>query len=282
MKKLKKLVSVLAAALLLAALPHGSMLTVYAAGTTFYVFYDSDDDQWYYQRDTSSRNIDIEQKEAFQLKDVISDGDIVVVEGRGNQNDGLTLDVSKARLSNLTLKNAATVVIHTNGIDECYVLDGTVAAVNGNVTNAYVYDKGSVTFNNNIGILNITRSSGDIRANVSCSGTVDYVSATDEHRTRYECFNVAAGRLSITNGTLDTDEAYYSKTGSVPAAPSEPTPQPAPSAKPAQAAQNAAKPSASEYDDVPKTGESAAPYLWLLGTAALCFAGKLALKKSSR
>lgn len=282
MKKMKKFVSVLVAALLLAALPHGNMLTVYAAGTSFYVFYDSEDKEWYYQRDTSTHNIDIEQKEAFQLKDVISNGDIVVVEGQGGSSNGLTLDIGNVRLSNLTLKNAATVIIYTNGIDECFVLDGTVAAINGNVANAYIYDKGSVTFNNNVGSLNVTRSDGDLRANVGCNGTVDHVIATDAYSTRYECFNVAAGKLSITNGTLDTSEAFYSKTGSVPAASSEPAPQPAPSAKPAQTTTNTAKPSSDEYDDVPKTGESVTAYVWLLCTAALCFAGKLALKKSSR
>ncbi len=271
MKGFKKFASLLAAAALLAVLPGGSALTASAQSpTTYCVFYDSDDDAWYYQKDTSTYNNQIEQKESFQLKDVIQEGDIVVVEG-ASSGSGLSLDLSNVRLSNLTLKETKTVVISAKSVDECYVLDGTVGAVNGDVTNAYVYGSSSITFNNSISNLKIIGTT-DVHAYVTAGGTVSHVIAVDDIKTHYEYFNVAFGKLEIEDGGLVTDSAYYSKTASSPAS------APAPSAAPAApAASNSA---ASEYDDVPKTGEGAPIVLWMMGIAAVCFAGKAVLKRA--
>ena len=279
MKKFKKFASLLAVTALVAAFPGSKMMTVSAqTPTTFCVAYDSDDNDWYYQRDSSTWNVNIERKEAFQLKDVIQNGDIVVVEG-ASSDTGLNLDISNVRLSNLTFKNASTVIVTTAGVDACYVLNGTVAAINGDVTKAEVYDISSVTFNNNVADLKII-GTNDIHSYVSAGGTVGHVLAVDENRTYYEYYDVASGKLDIEDGGFHTDSAYYSETPSASSGTAQTT-QPA-AQNPAPAAQPAPAPAASsagEYDHVPKTGEGAPVYLWFMGIAAVCFAGKLALKK---
>src|SRR5699024_6832063 len=109
------------------------------------------------------------------------------------------------------LNNASTVVVTTNGIDSCYVLGSSVAAVNGDITNAYVYDTSSVTFNNSISTLQILGSS-DINANVTVAGTVGHLIGKDNTTTYYDFYNVAAGKLVISNGTVKTEESDYSTT----------------------------------------------------------------------
>ncbi len=283
MKKWKKLVSLLAAAAMLTLLPDASTLQARAEEpATFYARFDTDKNQWRIQKGAWDDNS--EGREVYYLNndsDRIKDGDILVVmsNGTGESLGELTVD---ARLSNLTFQNSAGVVT-AKGIDSCYVLGGSVAAVNGNVTNAYVYDKTICTFNNNVNTLHLY-STDETEASVSVGGTVGHLIEEVDGFLVREGYNFAAGKLYYDeNGAFSTDVYYFSSSPSVssPSANSQPVAQPTPTAKPAPAATPTptAKPApAGEYDDVPKTGESSLP-LWLMISAVLCLTGSFALKK---
>lgn len=281
MKKMKRFVSLLAAAALLAILPNANVLTVSAAEPATYVItYDNDAQDWRYQAG-STWSEETETRELYYLQQSIKDGDAVVIEGACDGNP-INLDVN---LGNLTLKNAATVIITAKSINDCFILGGSVAAVNGNINNAYVYDNGSCTFNNNINTLQLF-GSDDIHTSATVAGTVAHVIAKGNNGNFYECYNVAAGKLEIEDGSLRTDAAHYSTTGSAPAdsntqANAQTNTQSGATQAAASQNQTTSKPSDSEYDDVPKTGEDNSAYLWLFGIAAVCLTGKTALKKSA-
>lgn len=263
MKKLRKIVAMLAAIALCVLLPGANTLNASAAEpTTYWVKCISG--EWRFQPGTWS---DTENhRELYYLYESIKDGDIVVVDGSGSTP--LQLNVS-VRLSNLTFKSATPAVVSAKSIDECVVLQDSVVAVSGNVSTAYVYDNATCTFNNNVGTLNVVGVNTAFIANVTCTGTVDHLVGQADGNTYYEAYNVAAGKLVIQSGSLKTDSTHYSTT---------PSGTPAVQAPAAEnATQNAA--SSNEYDDVPKTGESNLIF-WLFGIAALCFTGKYMLKQA--
>lgn len=279
MKKLKKFISLVAAAALLVMVPGGNVLTASAEEpAAYYVRYVAGDNEWRFQRG-SSWDDNAEHRELYYMQQDIKDGDTVVIDGTGTLN--VTLN---ARLGNLTLNNASTVVVTTNGIDSCYVLGSSVAAVNGDITNAYVYDTSSVTFNNSISTLQILGSS-DINANVTVAGTVGHLIGKDNTTTYYDFYNVAAGKLVISNGTVKTEESYYSTTPSDTASgtaqQSTAPAQESSSQTSAQTTQASQSSDADEYDDVPKTGESNL-ILWLAAAAVICLGGSYGLKRSAK
>lgn len=280
MKKIKKLVSLFAAALL-CLMPFGNTtLTAYAAEpVTYYVKYVPDIDEWRYQVG-SSWNDQNNHRELYYLKLDIKDGDLVVVNGIGN----LELELS-AHLSNLTILHANQVNITANGIDHCYVLKNSCAVINSDVTNAYVYGTTVCNFNKNVTTMEIF-SDGGVHATVGCIGTVTHLKGLEGNERPYECFNFAANTLSIVDGTLKTDASHYSTTSTAAttantvtntdtSATNTTANTPAPSAPAASTTV-----ASGEYDDVPKTGDSFAA-MWLLGTAALCFFGSHLLRKEA-
>ncbi len=279
MKKLKKLAALCFTAVLLAILPGSNALTVLADGpVTYCVLYDEEDNEWYYQTGVSHYDPNIEIKEYFLLKDVIKDGDILVVEGLSDGN-GVDLDISNVRLSNLTIARAKTAIIRTKAVDECYVLENSIASISGTVTNAYVYENAAVTFHNDISYLEI-RAQDDLFAEVGALGTVGHVRGVlNNGVVPYDLYDFAQGKLEIEYGSIQTPEEFYSKTPS--AAPAAPA-QPAASTQSSAPAASSGSTSSGEYDDVPKTGEGLPVYLWLIGIAAVCCAGKavIAFKKA--
>lgn len=260
MKKGKSIAALFAmtVALLLA---FQSSLTASAAGNTYIIHYNAEEEEWYYQAG-STWNDDIESRELYYLQQDIKDGDLLVVEGNGG-----VIKVN-VRLSNLSLLHGASAIVTANSIDECYLFGGSVCAINGNVTNAYVYEDAAVTFNNSVGTLQII-GEYDVNASATVAGTVSRVIAKDNDGVYYEYSNFTQGKLKIENGEMKTEEQYYSTSPSAAAPPTQ-TSQP----------QKASATSASEYDDVPKTGEGATVY-WLLGIAVACLAGRYALRKIS-
>ncbi len=272
MKRFAKFVSLLTAAAALALLPGANTLQVSAdSPTTFYLRFNAGSNDWRMQRGTWDENS--EGRELYYLNngdEKIKDGDIVVVQPPNGQasNTDLTIDV---HLSNLTI-NRTSAVVKTKGIDECYVLGDSYAAINGDVTNAYVYDNAICTFNNNVNTLTVN-AEDNIQASISVGGTVAHLIELSYGNVRIDRYNFAAGKLYYNvNGVLETTAEYYSTTptSDTPAASAPAAPQPAASPSPA--------PSSDEYDDVPKTGESNL-ILWLAGISALCFAGSFALRK---
>lgn len=272
----------LMAAALLAVVPSSNTLQVSAAEpTSFYVKFDIDRGDWRMQ--TGSWDEENEGRELYYLNngnDRLKDGDILIVlpndkdpeaEDQKQQTGG-TLTIN-ARLGNLTV-NRAHVVISTKGVDECHVHGDSYAAISGDIANAYVYDNGICTFNNNVTNLRlVSTEKNTVRTEVSVAGTVDYVSVANPGGIYEQYYNFAAGTFFFTAGSgLMTDPANYSKDGTAPAA-SAPAASPAPAQNPAPA-----KTSSGEYDDVPKTGEShLIPWLFLL--SGVCLAGHLMMRK---
>ncbi|MGN1147772.1 MAG: LPXTG cell wall anchor domain-containing protein [Lachnospiraceae bacterium] len=268
MKQIKKVLSLLAAAVLLCLVPLDSN-TLYVKAeepVTYYVKYIADINEWRFLPGSSWDENGYHRELYYMLLD-IKDGDLLVVEGTDSM---LTLDLN-VRLGNLTI-NHANALITAKGIDDCYVLRDSFCAVNGDVTNAYVYDNAVCTFNNNVNYLEVTGSYGVSEA-VTVGGTVGHVKGVLDDRVFYDVYNVAAGKLSIENGDLETDAQYYSTT------PTENTSVNTSTDTAAAATTPAAPADTSEYDDVPKTGESNI-ILWLLGIAAMCIAGSFFLRKS--
>lgn len=263
MKKLKKMVSLLMVAALCALLPGANALTASASTpVTYYVKYVEHDSQWRFQ-EGSSWNVNGFHRELYYMYEAIKDGDSIVIDG---SNPGFTLEVP-VRLKNVTLLHGAAAVVTASSIDECYILRDSVAAINGNVTNAYVYDNGRCTFNNNVGTLTIQNdfflvNDTLLHANVGVNGTVNHLIGKDNVQVHYEHYNFAAGTLVITDGDVKTDPANYSNTPS------------------SGSNKNTSSSSSDEYDDVPKTGDSNLIF-WLLGISALCLAGRYTLKKTA-
>lgn len=263
MKKLKKIVSLLTAVAICALLPGFNTMTVQAEGpTTFYIKYVSNDEmsEWRYQTGAIAWNENASNSHLFYLGDHIKDGDVVIVDGNAIKTP---LKIP-AHLSNLTLVQNTSVVVTTNGVDECFVHKNNVSAVNGDINTAYVLNNAGVTFNNNVQNLFVSDTSG-IHCVVSVGGTVGHLNGTDVDKTYYDYYNFQAGTLSIKDGKVLTDAQYYST-----------TPTNAPANTPAQGSQSS---NSGDYDDVPKTGESNMIY-YLLGVAALCLMGRAYIKKS--
>lgn len=279
MKKFKRIVSLLAAAAILFLMPGMNTLTVHAEEpVTYYVKYLPNDDQWRFQAGTSVWDDKAVHREIYYMEQDIKDGDIVIIDG----NKAGSVLKFPVRISNLTIMPGSYIVFHANSIDECYVLHDSTAAVNGDVTNGYVYDNAVCTFNNNVGTLQILDDSG-LHATVTVGGTVNHLNGKDNLYTYYDYYNFAAGKLVTKDGRVQTDAKDYSTTA--PAADATQNQQPAPDqntqpqAQPAENTQpTPAQTSSGEYDDVPKTGDSNTVFL-LLGISALCLAGRTYLKR---
>ncbi len=286
MKRLKKFVALFTLAAVCLAVPGLGKITVNAAEPTTYVLnYSASNSEWRY-KEASSWSAEVQDRELYYLQQNIKDGDYIVIDN-DVENNPLSLKVS-VRLGNLTFKNTVGVpVVYANGYDSVYFLDGTSGAVNGDVSHAYVYGSAKANFNSNVNTLEMIGVSSDksnnLHATINGVGTVNHLIAKDnrDQSTFYEAYSFAAGKLVIEDGSLKTDAKDYSTTAS--AAPAETTPaateQPAQTAAPAQPAQSTAA-SSSEYDNVPKTGESTA-MIWLLGAAVVCMAGGYTIRKKS-
>ena len=267
-KKLTKITTVLTAAAMLTAFPGFSTLKASAEEPeTYSIAYVEDRDEWRWQ-EGSPYNEDKSGSDIYYLKDHIQNGDALVI--YGTPDESITVEVP-VHLSSLTLvSTSGTAVVHTNGIDEAFVLADSVAAINGNVKNAYMYDNARATFNNNIESLEVNAPDG-VYSVVTCGGTVGHAKGYYEDNVFYDIYNVAAGKLSIETIEVKTDAQFYSTT------PSAAAPQSSAPAQTGSSSQTGS--SAGDYDDVPKTGEPNTIVV-LLGIAALCFMGSRAFKRA--
>ena len=228
--------------------------------------------QWRRQIGTWDDNL--EGREPYYLNEGderVKDGDIVVVlpnlpitEGFEEEEDGYaakrvkqatdqTVISINAHLSNLTISRSSA-FLSTGGVDECYVLGDSYAAIGGNVTNAYVYDAADCTFHNNVANLRLYNSKGRLDdagsdekwlPNVTVGGTVDYASVSDVGGLYAEYWKFASGTFRFDDKKgLETYSGNYSTSGS------------APSSAPRGVAASQNTSQSDGYDDVPKTGES--------------------------
>lgn len=272
MKKVKKIISLLAASAMLLVASFGSnTLTVEAAEPVTYTLqYDFDDDDWRFQvgypwDDTA------EHRELYYMEQAIKDGDIIVVEGENSNSLNLNLNIT---LSNVTLSQSDFVCIGANRIDNVYVTGDSSGSFSGYVDHAYVYNYGIANFNNDVGTLEVQSNENDIRATVGVAGTCAhlYATASNGATVMYDLYSFRTGSLHMSDGMLNTAESNYSKT---PGAISSAT-----QATASTTTSTSSSAASSEYDDVPKTGESNLT-VWLFGIATISFVGSLALRRKS-
>lgn len=276
-KRSKAFVLSLAAAVLLILLPLSSAFTVQAEEpATFSVKYFSGRG-WRCQPGAefvdSAGDADLGYLHLY-----LKDGDLVIIYPGDDPNEHL--DLGTAKLSNLTIHQGATAIVKTGGVKDCYVLAGAYCAINGDVTNAYLYDSVTCNFNNNV--LDMTLYidySGSQRSSIGCLGTIGrfYVHSLVNDSYVSLFYNVKTGGSIMQDGTFCIPSDKYSPTpteeytkamenASAPAAPAPSTPAPAAPAD--------------EYDKVPKTGDSTA-CLWLYLASAVFGIGGFALWKKT-
>lgn len=256
MKHFKKLLSILAVLALCLTPLLGTPLTANAAeGTTYYVQYVPSLNTFRYQ--VGSWQDGQEHWDLSALAANIKDGDLLVIDDTHDAGINLSVNVS---LSNLTVVDGNAVVVSAKKITDFYALQGSVSAVNGDITNAYIYDNSIANLNNNVKNVNIINSKGDLlEASVAVVGTCDHIVASGKSYKHFEHYNFKANTLYVEKGVLKTAAENYSKTPSATnTTPSTPS---------------------SEYDDVPKTADARFNPLWLALAGILCLAGSIYVKK---
>ncbi len=263
MRRMKKVLSVMLSLCLMIAAFCFAKLNVAAEEPVTYTL-KVVDGSWNYQPNYPWDD-EVQERELYYMFQEMKDGDKLVISDWSDQLE-LTLD---KKLSNVTIEGCSYGIITAPAFENVYVLNGSKVAFNGDVNGAYVYEESIVNFNNNVNYLEVN-AKFPLKANVRVLGTVNHLKAQDTEEVHYEFYNFAAGRLSIEEGKLKTDDEYYS---SAPVAESTTT------TTPATTTTNSNTSSATdELDDVPKTGDVES-YYWLLALAVVCMAGGLYLKK---
>jgi len=272
-KKVTLFLSVLTAVFLLVLLPGSNALTARAESNTYSVkFFGGDINGWRYV-DGNEFPADAQHQNADDLRHILKEGDAVVVFS-GDASPTSTLNLGNAKLSNLTIMMGDTsAVVHTGGIKDCYILEGAYAAINGDVTNAYLYDYVTCNFNNNVLDLTLyVKETPD--SDIACLGTVGHFYVEANGSPWRNLYDLPAGALIMSKGAFPYEqysstpsEAYLqaraAADGTTPAA----TPAPAPSTS-----------SDDEYDKVPKTGDNSS-VAWLLWCAAALLAGSRLMRR---
>lgn len=206
-------------------------------------------------------------RELYYMHQSIKDGDKLVVDDASTSLD-LTL---YQRLSNITIARSADSVIHTPGVDNVYMLSGTVAAINGDVTNAYVYDNVKVNFNNSVDYLELNDKTFPFTSSIRVLGALNHYKSQENGNVWHDWYNFTYGTFYMEAGSIRTSTSDYSTTAPTPA---PATPAPAPATKPSTSAGD-------ELDDVPKTGDYAT-YYWMFGLAAACLVVGMGFQFASR
>ncbi|MDE6642227.1 MAG: hypothetical protein K2K63_17090 [Acetatifactor sp.] len=280
-KKMKLFVSMLAAAAMLVLLPGGNAMTAHAeeAKTYSIKYIGGDINDWRYVPGNTFED-GMYHRELYYLKlNDLKDGDLIVIYPGDEVPNGKELDLSGFRLGNLTVHRDANVVVKTNGIKDCYVLAGAYAAINGDVTNAHLYDSVTCNFNNNV-LDMVLHVSGDAKSSIACTGTVGMFQVLEDSTNNTRCvfysipnntMKFYGGGIQFANCPSEPTEAYLQAKAAAGETTAAPETTPAPAAN------------SSEYDKVPKTGESsqAAWLIGLVGAAAILFAGSYGLYKKT-
>lgn len=269
MKKFKKLLGgLMAFVVCLVPLLSTAMPVQAAEPTTYYVKYVDNGTIAEWRMQYGTWNETYSTREIYVLETEIKEGDKVVIEGTGDK--GLTLNIN-VQLSELTFASTSSTtppIVNVKGVDNVYGILGSTFVVNGDVKNAYIYDACVCNLNNNVSYLEITNSVSDcVGATMYVGGTVDHAKCIGKTKTIFDLYSFEAGSFVTHTGALWTKGEQCSQ-----------TPPEAEVATPAPSTTTSTSTS-SEYDDVPKTADIRFNPLWLVGLAAVCFAGSCALRK---
>ena len=274
-KKLKALVSLLAAAAVLALLPGSNTLTAKAEEAKTYSvrFVGGDINDWRYVEGNTFDDTAY-HREIYYLNQVLKAGDAVVVYA-GDTSPNKELHLADVKLGNLTIHQNASAIVFTGGVTDCYVLAGAYTAVNGDVKNAYLYDTVTCTFNNNVVdmVLNISDAP---HSDISCAGTVGHFRTVSSTGARtFEFYDIPKNVMRMIGGTYQIaqssptpSDAYLEAMNSN----SDTTAEAAPS--------STTTASSDEYDKVPKTGEHNM-IIWFVCAAVVLFTGSYVLYRKS-
>ena len=249
MKHMKKFLALVATLVLFLAPLLSTPITAHAAdATTFYVKYVPSLNQFRFQKGTWDATQ--EHWDLSILNSSIKDGDNLAIDCTDGRGVILSVDVN---LGELTIVNGNAAVITAKSVKTVYALSGTTSAINGDVTTANVYGDATLNFNNNVKVLNLA-SSGFVQP----QGDINVIGTCDELHIENSsnAYSFQKDTLRIREGKIVTDIKYFSST-----APTTPST------------------SSDEYDDVPKTADSRFTPRWLVGLAAVCFAGSAGIKK---
>ena len=272
---MKKLFSILSVALFAVILFFQSTINAEAADpTTYYVQYDADAKQWYYQVGSSwDDTVPPPKREIYYMIQDMKDGDYVVVEATEGWPE-LKLDF---HLGNVTVTPNSSCMISAKSIAECYILHDSYVSITADVEHAWVYDNASCNFNLNCNTLELLYAD-EPTMSVGVLGTCNEFIAHNMNTsaTLYHLWNFTDDLIFNDTYLRTSADSYSINPPSTPAASIVPNT----SSSTAPATSTPAASDADEYDDVPKTGESAA-YLWMFAIAALCFAGSYSFKKKS-
>lgn len=268
MKKIKKLITVLAAAAAMILLPGAFTITASAEEPNTFILNYSTEDGWYMILDEEKylENPPHKVMDAFFLG--VKDGDIVVV--YNSVEDAPLLDLRDLHLSNLTVSANVFTMISVGSVDECIFLQSTKCSLTGQVNYAFIFDPCLVNFNSNVQTIDIQVPETNCESTVGCSGTVGSMRVLFGNNSSYTMYNFKPDTLYFEEGSLKTAQGNFTMT------PPAATPAPAPTSAP-----QAPGGSSGEYDKVPKTGESNA-FVWLLAAALLCTAVSLEAKRAAR
>ena len=268
---MKKLLSIFAVAFFALILGAQNIIPVAAAEpNTYLVEYNDEKDDWYYTPGSPGADDETPQKrEIYYLLQILKDGDYIVVDSTKGTGT-LKLDFT---LGNLTILPNSSALITCKGVQEYYQLHDSTVSLFANVEKAFVYDNAVVNFNNNVNTLELIFE-GEPTMVAHVMGTCKDFIVHNPETTLTHLWNFREPLL-YNQGVLST--AYGTYDINPPAAPAAPIVSTTPSSTPT-ATPSAPSSSADEYDDVPKTGESAA-FLWIFALAALCFAGSYSFKK---
>lgn len=290
-KKIKLFVSMLAVAAMFVMLPDSSAMTAKAAGNTYSVKYlGGNTNAWcYVPGSTFDEALYPKGVDVLKVLDLQNGDNIVVYPGETETYKDL--DLSGFTLNSLTVHQNAKAAVITDGINECYILAGAYAAINGDVTSAHLYDNTTCTFNNNV-LDMVLHYTDTPQSNISCSGTVgcfQFAVGTDDPTGGF--YDIPKGTMKLQDGTVQfpfwlptPSEAYLQAKGiATDTPPAADTPAPETPAAPAPSAP-AAGTSSDEYDKVPKTGDNNHVILFagLTGTAALLFTASFCLYRKTK
>ena len=249
MKHLKKFLAIATVLIVFMAPILSTPMTAHAAeATTYYVKYVPGLDQFRFQK--GSWQDTQEHWDISSLGSSIKDGDNLAIDCTDGRGVTISVDV---KLNELTIVNGNIAIVTAKSVKTLYALNGTTFVINGDVTTANLYGDCTGNFNNNVKVLNLA-SSGTIKP----QGDINVIGTCDELHIENSsnAYSFQSNTLRIINGGIATDIKYFSST-----APTTPST------------------SNDEYDDVPKTADSRFNPLWLVGLAAVCFAGSLGIKK---
>lgn len=269
MKKIKKLVTVLAAAAAMILLPGAFTITASAEEpNTFFLNY-SEEDGWYMilGEERYVENPPHKVMDAFFLG--AKNGDIVVV--NNSVENAPLLDLRDLHLSNLTVSTEVFTMISVGSVDECIFHQSTKCSLTGRVNYAFIFDPCLVNFNSDVQSIEVSVPEATCGSTVGCSGTVGSMKVLFSNNSSYTMYNFKPDTLYFEEGSLKTAQGNFTMTPPA-ATPTPTTPASAPQAPGG---------SAGEYDEVPKTGESNA-FVWLLAAALLCTAVSLGAKRAAR